>query len=243
MVFPDLTGFVDLHPVLVTFPGAGIACGCNKSGSWCWLCWLIMVPLSLMLLWLSVFLSLILFFLPAPFLPPSFTYSSSLVQCVRVLQPCPWAQGELHWFTSIYVYVGMAHVRMKGRKRVIVLKSLLHDRNKKGPLKCVCGLLVTYKAIFKPASDVGGLALVRRKKGENLEHIAVTGLGCEEEDWLAHKWRCNVMPWWWPRMIHSDDESILLLFKAFDLLSENKNNLSHMCCSKLLLSSYKVGQK
>lgn len=166
-----------------------------------------------------------------------------------------WAAVEgtpPYWFTSIYIYVGMAHIRTKGCKRVIVLKSLLHDRNEKGPLECVCGLLVTYKAIFKPASDMGSLGLGRRKKGENSEHTVVTGLGCKE-DWLAHKWRCNVTPWWWPGMIHFYDESILLLSKAFDLLSEknktqkNKKkkpkNLSHMCCSKLLLSSYRVEQK
>ena len=38
-----------------------------------------------------------------------------------------------------------------------------------------CGVLVTYEAIFKPASELASLGLVRRKKGENSEHAAYAG--------------------------------------------------------------------
>lgn len=46
----------------------------------------------------------------------------------------------------------------------------------------VCGMLVTYRAIFQAASGLGSRGLVRRKERENSEPAGVTGLGCEEEE-------------------------------------------------------------
>lgn len=85
----------------------------------------------------------------------------------------------------------------------MALKSLLdHKEKEKGTVGCVCGILVAYKAICSPASDLGSLGLVRRKNGESSVHTAVPGWGCEEEeawvpwDLLTYAWRCSVPPGW-----------------------------------------------
>lgn len=74
--------------------------------------------------------------------------------------PCP-VGFSVHWHSPR---------QNEELKRAIALESLLEDHNEKEPVECVCGVLVTYEAVFQPASGLGSRGLARRKERERRAH-------------------------------------------------------------------------